>query len=100
MAMTKRFKVTFEVTSVIDSESEHNLSDTVLRIARKVSAGGEVDRFKLGLLEAALEGGPEAAAAFCIKVGLRSFIKDGHDELSSTEQKLMRFSPARVEVIK
>lgn len=100
MGMTKRFKVTFEVTSVIDSESEHNLSDTVLRIARMVSVGEKVDPFKLGLLEAAINGGPEAAAAFCIKTGLRSMIKEAHDDLSGTERKLMRFSPARVEVIK
>lgn len=100
MAMTKRFKVTFEVTSVINAESEQNLRDTVLRIARSVSKGEKVNPFKLGLLEAALEGGPEAAAEFCIKSGLRSFIKEGHDELSSAEKKLMRLSPATVRVIK
>lgn len=100
MAITKRFKVTFEVTSAIDSESEKNLSETVLRIAQMVTKGEKVDNFKLGLLEAALAGGPEAAAAYCIRDGLRSMIKGAHDDLSSTEQKLMRFSPAIVRVIK
>lgn len=100
MAMTKRFKVTFEVTSVVDSESEQNLRDTVLHVARSVSKGDPVGHFKMGLLEAALEGGPEAAAEFCFKSGLRSLVKEAHDELSSSEQKLMRFSPATVRVIK
>ena len=100
MAMTKRFKVTFEVTSVIDSESEKNLSETVLRIAQMVSKGQKVDNFKLGLLEAALTGGPDEAAAYCIRHGLRPMVKEAHDDLSFNEKKLMRFSPAIVRVTK
>lgn len=100
MAMTKRFKVTFEVTSVIDSESEKNLSETVLRIAQVVTKGQKVDNFKLGLLEAALTGGPDEAAAYCIRHGLRSMVKEAHDDLSFNEKKLMRFSPAIVRVTK
>lgn len=100
MAITKRFKVTFEVTSVIDSESEKNLSETVLRIARMVAKGEKVDNFKMGFLEVALTGGPEAAAAYCIRHGLRSMVKEAHDDLSFNEKKLMRFSPAIVRVIK
>lgn len=96
MAMTKRFKVTFEVTTVVDSESEQNLRDTVLRIARSVSKGEKVNPFKLGLLEAALNGGPEAAVEFCIKNGLRGAIREMHNDMSHTEKKLMRFSPATV----
>lgn len=89
MAITKRFKVTFEVTSVIDSESEKNLSETVLRIAQMVSKGEKVDNFKLGLLEDALNGGPDAAAAYCIRHGLRSMIKEAHDDLSFNEKKFI-----------
>lgn len=100
MAITKRFKVTFEVTCVIDSESEKNLSETVLRVARMVAKGEKVDNFKLGFLEAALSGGPDAAAAYCIRHGLRSMVKEAHDDLSFNEKKLMRFSPAIVRVTK
>lgn len=100
MAITKRFKVTFEVTIVIDSESEKNLSETVLRVARMVANGEKVDNFKLGFLEAALSGGPDAAAAYCIRHGLRSMVKEAHDDLSFNEKKLMRFSPAIVRVTK
>lgn len=100
MAITKRFKVTFEATSAIDSESEKNLSESVLRIARMVSNGEKVDNFKLGFLEAALNGGPDEAAAYCIRHGLRSLVKEAYDDLSFNEKKLMRFSPATVRVIK
>lgn len=100
MAITKRFKVAFEVTSVIDSESEKDLSETVLRIAQMVSKGQKVDNFKLGLLEAALTGGPDEAAAYCIRHALRSMVKEAHDDLSFNEKKLMRFSPAIVRVTK
>ena len=100
MAITKRFKVTFEVTTVIDSESEKNLSESVLRIAQMVSKGEKVDSFKLGFLEAALNGGPDEAAAYCIRHGLRSLVKEAYDDLSFNEKKLMRFSPATVRVIK
>lgn len=100
MAITKRFKVTFEVTTVIDSEAEKNLSESVLRIAQMVSKGEKVDSFKLGFLEAALTGGPDEAAAYCIRHGLRSMVKEAHDDLSFNEKKLMRFSPAIVRVTK
>ncbi|UVX31272.1 host HNS inhibition [Klebsiella phage VLCpiA3d] len=100
MAITKRFKVTFEVTTIIDSEAEKNLSESVLRIAQMVSKGEKVDSFKLGFLEAALTGGPDEAAAYCIRHGLRSMVKEAHDDLSFNEKKLMRFSPAIVRVTK
>lgn len=100
MAITKRFKVTFEVTTIINSEAEKNLSESVLRVAQMVSKGEKVDSFKLGFLEAALTGGPDEAAAYCIRHGLRSMVKEAYDDLSFTEKKLMRFSPATVRVIK
>ena len=100
MAITKHFKVTFEVTSVIDSESEKDLSKAVLRVARMVANGEKVDNFNLGFLEAALNGGPDEAAAYCIRHGLHSMIKEAHDDLSFHEKKLMRFSPAIVSVTK
>lgn len=96
MAMTFKGKVTFGVSYVIDSASEKALDDTVLSIARRVAKGETVSPFKRELLRVALEGGPEAAAKFCIKAGLRQGIKEMHDDLNSEEQKLCRFSPAQV----
>ncbi|MCC3724474.1 phage T7 gene 5.5 family protein [Staphylococcus epidermidis] len=96
MAMTKHFKVTFDVTAVIDSESEKNLNELLVDLAKKAGSGEKLNPFKQELLIQGLTHGPEGAAAFCIKQGLREFIRDGHSELSSTEQKLMKFSPATV----
>lgn len=96
MAMTFKGKVSFGVSYVVDSESEKALDDTILSIARRVSKGETVSPFKRELLRVALEGGPEAAAKFCISQGLRQGIKEMHDDLNSEEQKLCRFSPAQV----
>lgn len=96
MAMTKKFKVSFDVTAVIDSESEKNLSEFVMRAAKKAAAGEELNPFKQEMLVQALTYGPEGAAAFIIKQGLREMIKDAHADLSESERNLMRFSPAAV----
>lgn len=96
MAMTLRGKVTFGVTYVVDSESEKALADTILTIARRLHKGETVSRFKQELFRIALTEGPEAAAAFCIKSGLRQGVKEMHSDLNSEEQLLCRFSPAQV----
>ena len=100
MAITKRFKVSFEVTAVIDSESENNLNDVLVDIAKKAAAGEELNPFKREVLVQGLTYGPEGAATFCIKQGLRNFIRDGHGELSSAARKLMRFAPATIREVK
>ncbi|QBZ68999.1 hypothetical protein [Shigella phage VB_Ship_A7] len=100
MAITKRFKVSFEVTAVIDSESENNLNDVLVDIAKKAATGEELNPFKRELLVQGLTYGPEGAATFCIKQALRNFIREGHSEMSSTERKLMRFSPATIREVK
>ena len=96
MAITKRFKVSFEVTAVIDSEAENNLNDLLVDIAKKAAAGEELNPFKRALLVQGLTYGPEGAVTFGIKQALRNFIRDGHSEMGSTERKLMRFSPATI----
>ncbi|QHI00758.1 putative HNS binding protein [Escherichia phage vB_EcoP_PHB19] len=96
MAMTKKFKVSFDVTAVVTSEGEQNLRDCVMRVAKEVAAGEQVDDFKKELLVQALTHGPDGLATFLIKQGLRSFVKDNYKDLSESERKLMRFSPATV----
>lgn len=100
MAITKRFKVSFEVTAVINSESENNLNDVLVDIAKKAATGEELNPFKRELLVQGLTYGPEGAATFCIKQALRNFIREGHSEMSSTERKLVRFSPATIREVK
>lgn len=96
MAITKKFKVSFDVTAVITSEGERNLQDCVIRVAKAVAAGEQVDDFKKELLVQALTNGPEGLATFLIKHGLRSFVKDSYNDLSESERKLIRLSPATV----
>lgn len=100
MAITKRFKVSFEVTAVIDSKSESNLNDVLVDIAKKAATGEELNPLKRELLVQGLTYGPEGAATFCIKQSLRNFIRECHGELSSTERKNMRFSPATIREVK
>lgn len=96
MAMTKKFKVSFDVTAVIDSESKKNMNELLVDLAKKAGAGEKLNPFKQELLIQGLTHGPEGAVAFCIRQGLREFIRDCHSELSPNDQKFMRFSPAAV----
>lgn len=100
MAMTKRFNVSFNVTAVVDHEGEKNLNDFVMRIAKKVAAGEEVNDFKKEALVQALTYGPEGLTSFLIKQGLRDFVKENYMDLAEEERKLMRFSPATVTEVK
>lgn len=100
MAMTKRFNVSFDVTAVVDREGESNLQDFVMRIAKAVASGEQVDDFKKEALVQALTYGPEGLASFLIKQGLREFVKENYNDLSESERKLMRFSPATVTEVK
>lgn len=100
MAITKRFKVSFEVTAVVNSESEQNLLDYFMRVVKAVAAGEQVDDFKKEVLVQALTHGPDGLATFLIKQGLRSFVKDNYKDLSESKRKLMRFSPATIREVK
>lgn len=96
MAMTKKFKVSFDVTAVISSEMEQNLMECVKTIAKKIAAGEEVNPFKQEMLVQALTYGPEGLTSFLIKKGIREMIKDTHSELCESERELLRFAPATV----
>lgn len=96
MAMTKKFKVSIDVTAVISSEYEENMNSFVMSLAKKAAAGGELNDFHKEVLVQALTYGPEGVASFLIKHGLREMVKDAHNELCESEQSLIRFSPATV----
>ena len=100
MAMTKKFNVSFNVTAVISREDEEQLNDFVMRIAKKVAAGEEVNDFKKEALVQALTYGPEGLASFLIKQGLRDFVKDNYMDLGEEERNRTRFSPATVTEVK
>lgn len=94
MAMTKRFKVTFDMTVVITSEQEENMKNNVMRLAKKAHEGGKLDALEREFLVRALTDGPEGAAVFAMQQSVRKAIRS---ELTEDGIKL---SPARVEVIR
>ena len=100
MAITKRLKVTFDVTSVVDSEMQAQMDELILDTARKIKAGEKVEPFHKEVLRQALTGGAEAAVAFILKSGIREFIRSSHKDLCETERKLLRMSPATIRVVK
>lgn len=100
MAMTKKFRVTFDVTAVINSEHEKNIVETATKLAKKAAAGEELSDMQQEMLVQALTYGPEGLAAFLLKQGLRDFIKFNHRDLCESEREMMRFSPATVTEVK
>ena len=42
MAITKRFKVSFEVTAVITSEMEEGFTEELVHLAKKAAAGEKI----------------------------------------------------------
>lgn len=93
MAMTKRMKVTFEMTMVITSEQEGNMKGNVLRLAKKAHSGEKLDPKQREFLIRALTNGPEAAAEFAIKESIREAVR------SELLEDGIKISPVRVEVI-
>lgn len=99
MAITKKFKVYFDVTAVIDSENEAAMAETVLELARRAGAGEELSPREREILIQALTYGPDGVAAFVVKQGIREMIKDAHSDLCDSEQEIIRFSPATVKEV-
>lgn len=96
MAITKKFKVSFDVTAVIDSESEAAMAETVLELARRAGEGEELPMREREVLIQALTHGPDGVASFVLKQGLREMIKDAHGDLCDSEKEMLRFAPATV----
>ena len=83
MSITKRYKVSFEVTHVISNDELKLLDERVLEAARVVTGKLSVEEspfnsygFAKGLVLAALNGGQEAAAAYLVKSGMRKELRD------------------------
>lgn len=98
MSITKRYKVSFTFTHVLDSVDVEQLDRRVLEAARVVT--GKLDvidspfnsyEFAKGFVLAALNGGRDAAAAYLVKYSIRDALKDS---LKSGDG--LKFSPATV----
>lgn len=100
MAITKRLKVSFDVTCVFDSEMLTMLDECILGTARALKAGEKVDPFHREILVQALTGGVEAAVAFVIKSGIRKFIRIAHKDLCHDDHKMTKISPTTIREVK
>ncbi|UVK85840.1 HNS binding protein [Salmonella phage JSS2] len=100
MAITKRLKVSFDVTCVVDNEMLTMMDECILDTARALKAGEKVDPIHREILVQALTGGVEAAVAFVLKAGIREFIRSAHKDLCHDERKLMKISPTTIREVK
>lgn len=96
MAITKKFKVSFDVTLKVDSENEAAMAETILELARRAGSGEELSEREREILIQALTYGPDGVAAFVTKQGIREMVKDMHSDLCASEREMFRFSPATV----
>lgn len=98
MAMTKRYKVTFEVTHTLTTEEEKKVDILVLESARSLSKGewdhGLPKAFCEGLVLAALSGGKEAAVEYVVTSGIREYLR------GELKEDGFKFSPDVVRAIK
>lgn len=100
MAMTKKFKVSFDVTLKVSSEDEKNIMKMVLDTAKKIQEIGPEYKndFKREALVKALTGGPDAVIEFLVRKGLRDSIKEMREEMADKDG--FKFSPATVRVVR
>ncbi|AFQ97058.1 DUF2675 domain-containing protein [Xylella fastidiosa subsp. multiplex] len=94
MAITKKFKVSFDVTLKLDSETEELMREKILDLAHRAGAGEEITPMDRELLVQALTRGPDGAAAFAVRQGIRNAVKEMFEETS--DKSLLKLSPATV----
>lgn len=94
MAITKKFKVSFDVTLKLDSETEELMREKILDLAHRAGAGEEIAPMDRELLVQALTSGPDGAAAFAVRQGLRNAVKEMFEDMG--DKSLFKVSPATV----
>ena len=99
MAITKKFKVSFDLKLVLNGEQEEQLQDLIKRLAKQAGdAENPLNGFERELLVQALTHGPDGAAAFIVRSQVREGIKEMFDERG--DNGLFKASPATVRVVK
>ena len=94
MAITKKFKVSFDVTLKLDSETEELMREKILDLAHRAGSGEEIAPMDRELLVQALTHGPDGAAAFAVRQGIRNAVKEMFEDMS--DKSLFKQSPATV----
>ena len=94
MAITKKFKVSFDVTLKLDSETEELMQEKIMDLAYRAGSGEEIAPMDRELLVQALTRGPDGAAAFAVRQGLRNAVKEMFEDMG--DKSLFKVSPAIV----
>lgn len=95
MAITKKFKVSFDVTAVMPSDIEAALLEEVKRLAKMVRDGDEsVSHKQREMLVQFLTNGMEGLMAFVVRTSFREAIKEMKEEYDDGD--CFKFSPATV----
>ncbi|WMX18732.1 host HNS inhibition [Yersinia phage vB_YpEc11] len=97
MAITKRFKVSFEMTVKVDSETEVMIQERILDLARSVRDGEKVSAQDKELLVQALTYGADGAVSFAVKQGVRNEIREMGIEHHGEG---IKFAPATIREVK
>lgn len=96
MAITKRFKVSFDVTFVVDSETEQLMNQQLLKLAKRFTQGDEISHIEFEILKQSLTNGPDGVAETTVRKSIRDSIKG----MTDGESDFCKFSPATVRTIR
>jgi hypothetical protein len=95
MAMTKKFKVSFDVTSKMASDVQAILEKDILHLCKQVGSGAIVPNGKQKeMIVQFLTYGMDGVMAFLVRASFREAIKDMHEEYSDKDS--FKLSPATV----
>ena len=95
MAMTKKFKVSFDVTAKMASDVQAILEKDILHLCKQVGSGAIVPNGKQKeMLVQFLTNGMEGLMAFVVKQAMREGIKEMKEEYADGD--CFKFSPATV----
>lgn len=95
MAMTKKFKVSFDVTAVMPSDVQESIEADMIDLCKKVGSGEITpDGRQKELIVQFLTNGMEGTMSFVVRNSMREAIKEMHREYSDAD--CFKFSPATV----
>lgn len=95
MAMTKKFKVSFDVTAKMASDVQAILEKDILHLCKQVGSGAIVPNGKQKeMIVQFLTYGMDGVMAFLVRASFREAIKDMHEGYSDKDS--FKLSPATV----
>ena len=84
MAITKRLRVSFDVKFVCQTHNEHEITEYLVKLAKRRIAGEKLTGLDLALLEESLKTGPEGALTIAIKKSIGDELKTFSNEGGTT----------------